>query len=380
METKDDNHNNLPTSNHLSLEDKLMQFELEEALLRQKFKEPNVDESWKEFEQQVRSKESLIISSKPKYIIHRWIGVASVAALLAGIIFMISNMSSVYNGATKPMQQIVASSSAAQEIVLEQTSDADSKVVRTIVPIKEIAIQNVDIDVNISSQIADYTQSKQPRIRHNVVSIPRGKVYKLLLKDSTEVWLNADSRLSFPSNFTGSKREVTLDGEAYFKVAHNPQKPFIVHTAHLTTEVLGTEFNIKSFGKENSKVTLINGSVKVQISAIGAEVLMASGDEVDYKENRYEVNSVDTSYYINWRDGYFYFDNSYLVDILQDLGKWYNIFVELEEDEWLRSQRLHFVAEQSEKIDDIVEHLNAYNYLKASFENGILKIMRKYKK
>ena len=95
------------------------------------------------------------------------------------------------------------------------------------------------------------------------LSTPRGMDYKVILADGTEVWLNAESRIEFPSNFQGNERRVSLQGEAYFKVARNEQSPFIVSTEQMEVRVLGTEFNLKSYSNEAAHVTLVKGSVEV---------------------------------------------------------------------------------------------------------------------
>lgn len=90
----------------------------------------------------------------------------------------------------------------------------------------------------------------------------------LLLPDSTEVWLNAASSLEFPDHFSDNKREVFLNGEAFFKVKHSQKRPFIIHTQKMNIKVLGTTFNVKSYDGDNSSETsLINGSIEVTLQS-----------------------------------------------------------------------------------------------------------------
>lgn len=95
------------------------------------------------------------------------------------------------------------------------------------------------------------------------LSTPRGMDFKVILSDGSEVWLNAESSLEFPSAFTSKERRVNLKGEAYFKVARNEQNPFIVTTDKMQVRVLGTEFNFRSYVSELSHVSLVSGSVEV---------------------------------------------------------------------------------------------------------------------
>lgn len=96
------------------------------------------------------------------------------------------------------------------------------------------------------------------------VRIPRGMSRRLVLPDGSRVWLNAESSLSYPGSFGGrERREVTLQGEAYFEVAPDSLHPFVVETAALQTQVLGTSFNVRAYSPEDTRVTLLRGSVKV---------------------------------------------------------------------------------------------------------------------
>ena len=95
------------------------------------------------------------------------------------------------------------------------------------------------------------------------VRIPRGMSRRLVLPDGSRVWLNAESSLSYPGSFGGrERREVTLQGEAYFEVAPDSLHPFVVETAALQTQVLGTSFNVRAYSPEDTRVTLLRGSVK----------------------------------------------------------------------------------------------------------------------
>src|SRR5690606_37889089 len=88
----------------------------------------------------------------------------------------------------------------------------------------------------------------------------------LFLADGTKVWLNAASRISYGKNFgNGALRDVYLDGEAFFDVAHDPDKPFIVHTSSIQIKVLGTSFNVRSYAEDNTiETTLVQGKVRIE--------------------------------------------------------------------------------------------------------------------
>lgn len=109
----------------------------------------------------------------------------------------------------------------------------------------------------------DTQTSIQKNAEKHILNVPRGGEYKLVLSDGTRVHANAESRLTYPVSFTGNKREVYLTGEALFEVAKDTLHPFIVHTPYGIVEVVGTRFNVNTYEKNQTTVTLEEGAVKV---------------------------------------------------------------------------------------------------------------------
>src|SRR5699024_2281168 len=119
----------------------------------------------------------------------------------------------------------------------------------------------------------------------NTVTTKAGSKTKIMLPDGTKVWLNADSKLTYPNDFQHiPKREVTLVGEAYFKVKHDAEHPFVIHTKGLTVRDIGTEFNLKAYpDDENSSLSLIEGSVSVSlINDKDKDLILKPGEKVVY--------------------------------------------------------------------------------------------------
>lgn len=163
----------------------------------------------------------------------------------------------------------------------------------------------------------------------NEIFVPRGGEYELILPDGTHVWINSDSKLSFPSRFDHSKREVFLEGEAYFAVTKNAQKPFYVKLANqVQVQVLGTEFNVRAYSDMNVfETTLCTGKVDVS-DGKSSMILSPSQQAVYHKVNgRLEKRKVNTYLYTAWKDGLFVFDNERLENILSTLSRWYNVNV-----------------------------------------------------
>lgn len=163
----------------------------------------------------------------------------------------------------------------------------------------------------------------------NVIQIPKGGEYELILPDGTHVWINSDSELSFPSQFNSSKREVLLVGEAYFAVTKNEKAPFIVKMAgDVQVKVLGTEFNVRAYPEAGMvETTLCEGSVCM--SDGNSDVTLNPSEQVVYNKEKKEWKTrvVNTRLYTAWKEGMFFFQNERLEDILTTLARWYNVNV-----------------------------------------------------
>lgn len=222
----------------------------------------------------------------------------------------------------------------------------------------------------VSDTKADFSHAKNTA--NKTIATPRGKDYTVVLSDGTVVLLNAESKLTFPTRFTQKNRVVKLEGEAYFKVSKNKHHPFIVETEKLQTRVLGTEFNLKAYPNTAATVTLIEGSVAV--NSQGQEVRLKPGQNAELSsEQTLTVTDVDTEYFTQWKDGYFYFDNVPLLEIVRELGRWYNINVEIADDS-LAAYKLHFIASRKASVGEFVENLNEFSYLSVTLKGSTLVI------
>ncbi|RIJ47895.1 FecR family protein [Maribellus luteus] len=160
----------------------------------------------------------------------------------------------------------------------------------------------------------------------NQLIIPFGKQSTLFLADGTEVILNSGSHVIYPVTFTGAKREIYLEGEAYLKVSHNAEMPFYVNTNEMNVRVLGTEFDVSAYAEENtSYVVLVNGSVEAQLN--DENVLLQENERLTFRKsvNRIEKAVVDVREYISWKDGWMYCNNESIGDITKKLSRYYNL-------------------------------------------------------
>lgn len=174
-------------------------------------------------------------------------------------------------------------------------------------------------------QLADQTPSSSTTV-FNTLAIPRGGQYNLTLPDGSRIWMNAASRLRFPTEFTGKERIVELEGEAYFEVAHNQRQPFIVKVKGMQVEVLGTQFNVMAYADEACiTTTLLDGKVKLH-SNLTQEVILKPGQQgVFTGNNNFKVNKADIEQAMSWKNGYFVFNDEDLTSIMRKISRWYNV-------------------------------------------------------
>ena len=209
----------------------------------------------------------------------------------------------------------------------------------------------------------------QTEIQHSL-STSTGKNFQLTLPDGTRVWLNAESKLSYPRSFTGNTRTVQLQGEAYFEVAKDKEHPFIVQSGPVQTTVLGTSFNIRNYAGTPIHVTLVKGLVDVTHK--GQRLTLQPGQAATMTDdNRLTAENVDIKAFTCWKDGYFYFDNMSLCDIMVQIGKWYNLDVIFTHSYYL-NDLLHFHAEKEWCVNEFIQQINLICETKVYLKNNKL--------
>lgn len=188
---------------------------------------------------------------------------------------------------------------------------------------------NGQLVYTIENTSSNSTASTQ--LAYNTIETPKGGQYQVDLPDGSKVWLNAGSLLRYPINFNGNVRKVELTGEAYFEVAKNANKPFRVVSNKQVVEVLGTHFNISSYIDEASvKTTLLEGSVKVLSIGSNQSKLLKPGEQsnINYLNNTFSVQAVNTEEAVAWKNGYFLFVDEDMKSIMSKFARWYNVDVE----------------------------------------------------
>ena len=170
-----------------------------------------------------------------------------------------------------------------------------------------------------------------PEIAMNTITVPAGQRVELKLADGTHIWLNALSEISYPVSFNGDKREVHLRGEAFFDVAKDKHKKFIVHTGRCEVEVLGTQFNVEAYRENEFTTALLRGSVKVtDTSQPDASVVLEPNNAVSLKDGRLTVTPITDLNPYSWKDGVITFRNISFKELMKKLEKNYGIRIVIE--------------------------------------------------
>jgi ferric-dicitrate binding protein FerR (iron transport regulator) len=207
---------------------------------------------------------------------------------------------------------------------------ADGKTVQ--LPYNEPArqISAGSVALNAGARTLQYTTEDETIAGVNTLTVPAKMDYRIILSDGTEVWLNATSTLRFPFAFRENRREVYLEGEGYFKVAKNADKPFIVRTPKTVVEVLGTEFNINTYKPGITSTSLVSGSVSARSGS--STIVLKPGQEAVYTDRLgFTVQQFDTDVALSWMNGVFQFDNTRLADLAPVIKRWFGVNVVFDE-------------------------------------------------
>jgi len=202
-------------------------------------------------------------------------------------------------------------------------------------------------------------ESQQHILVQNVVYNKTG-IQSLVLPDHSEVWINEDTRITYPEKFMGATRPVALEGKAYFDIRKDPEVPFIVQIGNVEIEVTGTEFFVESVLEEQSYITLISGSVNVNYKDRGGEkksTPLATGEQarINRLDGSMEIENIDTSYYVAWKDGTYRFTDEPLEKIVLLLAKHYDLDIQISPS--LKNKRFTGRVIPGENIEDVLNSI-----------------------
>ncbi|MGD9930721.1 MAG: FecR family protein [Mangrovibacterium sp.] len=266
----------------------------------------------------------------------RWLNVLKYAAILL-VVFLAGGISYyLYESREQThfdLASVPATTSSEAKIILSDGSEISLEKKES-----EISYNSSGNQLIVNNDTILQNQAAGREVMNKVI-IPYGKKSMIQLSDGTLVWLNAGSQLIYPSTFQRKKREVVLIGEAYFDVAKNPNKPFIVRTADMHVKVLGTRFDVSAYPEDPVVETILEeGSVALEVVS---KKFAHSGEEVILKPNQKislnkedgvaNIKTVDVSMYTSWKDGILKTDREDLVRVIKKVERYYNIQIEMKD-------------------------------------------------
>ena len=290
-----------------------MQQQLEKAGKEGFQTDPDVENAWQKIRPHIETKRIKRIYTSVLLLS----SAAAVVALFIGY-YIFATRSSSRNSGFFAASSIDSSTHPVLQLANGQVID----LVNT--PGDRVALANGVLQVRAGNVLVD--PANKDRNEWITLYVPGAKDYTVTLPDGSQVWLNSQSKLRFPGSFSGdAQREVYVSGEAFFKVAKNPNQPFIVHTYKPDIKVLGTQFNVNTYDTASIKTSLVEGSVNT--SANGNTVLLKPGFEAVYSATGFTTNSFDSTTTLSWMQGVYYFQDTQLKDLAALLPRWFNVKV-----------------------------------------------------
>lgn len=199
-----------------------------------------------------------------------------------------------------------------------------------------------------------------------------GGQYRVTLPDGTKVILNTATSLQYPTQFTGNERRVKLEGEAYFEVTKNVNKPFRVESNTQVLEVLGTSFNLSSYANNPIITTLIEGCVHLNDN--GATTLLYADQQAVKRDDKYFIQKIEAGDYTAWIHNQFIFNNSSLTETFAQLERWYDVTFEYPNG--VTGERIYAEIGRDRKLSEVIEVLEEVVNLKFTIK-GRRVIVRK---
>jgi len=251
------------------------------------------------------------------------------------------------------------------KINLDKKTQKKSKVKRLFLNVSKIAA--ILIIGALIGIIAQHYKKTEPVYYTSIA--PKGSVSQMLLPDNTMVYLNSGSEIKYSINGNGGGREVFLEGEAWFQVTKNKEKPFVVHTPYYNVNVLGTEFNVKAYPEDKEiTTTLEEGSIQITSTEnfkIQSNQVLIPGEQLIYNKenNSISLKKVKTQFYTSWKENKLIFINMELKDLFTLLERKYGVDIEVNDSSIME---LHYDGtlknETILEVMEILKHSLPVNY------------------
>ena len=219
------------------------------------------------------------------------------------------------------------------------------------------------------------SQSNQSADQYTETIAPRGQKSQIVLADGTKVWLNSDTKIKYPGNFSKNQRDVYLDGEAFFEVSKNERQTFVVHTSGVNVKVLGTKFNVKAYSDENQiETSLFEGKVNLLMTNPSDETIekeVKPGQSFVYSKtdrqlalNRFPQDEIN-----GWKKNQLIFKDDAFSNLVRKIERWYDVKV-LYDEKQFDDRRLTVELYEGERLDRLMEIISLALSVNYEYEKG----------
>lgn len=329
------------------------------------------DRLWNRIENEVRKE-------KATHRQHQLYWILATAASLAGIIWCGNWYNQNYS--TNSNIKHVAS-------VLTHSIASDKEIVLTVPGKKQVEVANnsqvsytKDGSVSINSETINPEDTIQKDTskedEYNQLIVPRGRRSQLVLSDGSRLWVNAGTRVVYPSNFTQKNREIFIEGEVYLEVSHDNQHPFVVKTTHFDVQVLGTSFNVCAYkDTEKAEVVLAKGSVRIK-DEYNDTAQLTPNQLISINRNRIgQINDVIASEYTCWTDGLLILHAEPITTVFRKLNLYYGEDIQF--DESINDIPLSGKLDLKDRLDDVIRLISKTAPISYKREGNKLFVKRK---
>lgn len=321
--------------------------------------ETDREELWERIENRMGKKYSL-----KQYF--RYAGIVLIPLLIAAF------MAGLFTGKSTD-SDITSSLYADSTVPLLQLPDGNSL---PLIPGQNNPIQGRNgVMATLSDSVLDYSVSLETSQHgsedelYHTLYVPNGAKYQLKLADGTRIWINSGTEIRYPIENRGNTRHVYLSGEAFFEVAQDSLRPFVVSSGMVDARVLGTVFNISSYTGEICNVTLVSGSLQVNSRTNEKEqVVLRPGENARQDHALTVQQEIDLEEYIGWRYNYLSFANQPLEQMMIKLARWYDFQIDYTEDH-IKNYRFSARFDQNETLDEIIRQLEQTNKIEIKTED-----------
>ena len=223
--------------------------------------------------------------------------------------------------------------------------------------------------------VASNDNSKFSSPLYNTITVPRGAEYSVVLEDGTSVYLNSESSITYPTRFVGENRKISITGEVFMDVAHNPNQPFIVEVQDQIIRVLGTSFNISAYDDDKFLTTTVVSGV-VLLECDGRQTTIPAGMQAAKLKGSDSVSlkAVDAESFSAWIKGDFVFFDERIEDICKKLSRWYNVKFDISSAS-LKNIKYSGVIKRYKTFNDIAELIQTTQEFIFREKNGVIQVV-----